>query len=203
MADNTFSPNNNTSFNSKMLNNISVLCSKNNNSQNKNLDIFLMEKDKEIINLSTLNKNLNAQLEDLSRVLKEKEIQILSLTTDINSFENEKNILIEENSQLKLQISQLLSELNSKNQTISEISKKNKEKVSDINSAFNIQMKNYEDALKNIQNIQANNNSLTEKLLSKDKEIIDLQKMIYDLKQENKKIFNYQKDNNEKNKIII
>ena len=41
-----------------------------------------------------------------------------------------------------------------------------------------------------IQNIQANNNSLTEKLLSKDKEIIDLQKMIYDLKQENKKIFN-------------
>ena len=204
MNENTFSPNNNnTSFNSKMMNNISAVCTKNNNTQNKNLDIFLMEKDKEIINLSTLNKNLNTQLEDLSRVIKEKEIQILSLTTDISSFENEKNILIEENNQLKSQITELSSEINSKNQTISEISKKNKETVSDINNAFNIQLKNYEDALKNIQNIQSNNNSLTEKLLIKDKEIIDLQKMLYELKQENKKIFNYQKDNTEKNKIII
>ena len=203
MTENTFSPNNNTSINSKMLNNISALCAKNSNNQSKNLDILLMEKDKEIINLSTLNKNLTTQLEDISRVLKEKEIQLLSLTTDVSSFENEKKILIEENNQLKSQISELSVELSSKNQTISEISKKNKATVSDINNAFNIQMKNYEDALKNIQNVQSNNNSLTEKLLIKDKEIVDLQKMLYELKQENKKIFNYQKDNTEKNKIIV
>ena len=47
----------------------------------KNLDIYLMEKDKEIIDLISLNKSLISKIEDLKRANKDKEIQITSMET--------------------------------------------------------------------------------------------------------------------------
>ena len=165
----------------------------------KNLDIYLMEKDKEILDLISLNKSLISQIEDLKRANKDKEIQITSLKADINTLETDKKLILKENEKLNEDIKNLNNLLHIRDNQINEIMKKNDEKVKEINSAYNIQIKNYEETLKNSQNIQINNNSLTEKMLLKDKEIINMQKVIYDLKQDNKKIFNLEKKIEEKN----
>ena len=165
----------------------------------KNLDIYLMEKDKEILDLISLNKSLISQIEDLKRTNKDKEIQITSLKADINTLETDKKLILKENEKLNEDIKNLNNLLHIRDNQINEIMKKNDEKVKEINSAYNIQIKNYEETLKNSQNIQINNNSLTEKMLLKDKEIINMQKVIYDLKQDNKKIFNLEKKIEEKN----
>ena len=78
----------------------------------------------------------------------------------------------------------------SKDNKINEISKKTEQNINEINSSYNVQIKNYEDTLKNMQTM-------------KDKEIINMQKMIFDLKQENKKIFNLEKEINERNLNIF
>ena len=165
----------------------------------KNLDIYLMEKDKEILDLISLNKSLISQIEDLKRTNKDKEIQITSLKADINTLETDKKLILKENEKLNEDIKNLNNLLHIRDNQINEIMKKNDEKIKEINSAYNIQIKNYEETLKNSQNIQINNNSLTEKMLLKDKEIINMQKVIYDLKQDNKKIFNLEKKIEEKN----
>ena len=173
------------------------------NSKMKNLDIYIMEKDKEIMNLCSLNKSLINQIENLKKAIKEKELEIASLKTDLNSLDIDKNLNLKEIERLNMQINNLNTSLLSKENQINEISKKNDENISKINNVYDLQIKNYESNLKNAQNIQINNNSLTEKLLLKDKEIINMQKIIYDLKQENKKFFNLEKENEEKNKNIL
>ena len=165
----------------------------------KNLDIYLMEKDKEIIDLISLNKSLISQIEDLKRANKDKEIQITSLKTDVNTLETDKKLITKENEKLNEDIKNLNNLLHIRDNQINEIMKKNDENIKEINNAYNVQIKNYEETLKNSQNIQINNNSLTEKMLLKDKEIINMQKIIYDLKQDNKKIFNLEKEIEEKN----
>ena len=171
--------------------------------QSKNIDLYIMEKDKEIINLCTQNKSLITEIENLKRINKEQESQITLLKADLKTYETDKNIILKENEKLNEQINNLKNELLIKEDKFNEILKKNDENVKEISNSYNIQIKNYEDNLKNIQYIQTNNNSLTEKLLLKDKEIIDMQKIIYDLKQENKKYFNLENEIKEKNEIIF
>ena len=74
------------------------------NPKKNNIDIYLMEKDKEIMNLCVLNKSLISQIEELKRANKAQEIQISSLKTDLNSLEVDKNILIKENEKLDQKI---------------------------------------------------------------------------------------------------
>ena len=169
----------------------------------KNIDIYLMEKDKEIIDLITLNKSLISQIEDLKRANKEKEIQIMSLKADINTYETDKKLSMKENEKLNEDINQLNNLLRIKENEINDLMKKNDDNVKEISNAYNIQIKNYEDTLKNTQNLQMNNNALTEKMLLKDKEIINMQKIIHELKQDNKKTFNLEKEIEEKNLTIF
>ena len=168
-----------------------------------NIDIYLMEKDKEIMNLCVLNKSLISQIEELKRANKAQEIQISSLKTDLNSLEVDKNILIKENEKLDEKINGMNNILISKDNKINEISKKSEQNINEINNSYNVQIRNYEDTLKNMQSIKIDNNTLIEKLVLKDKEIINMQKMIFDLKQENKKIFNMEKEINERNLNIF
>ena len=169
------------------------------NPKNNNIDIYLMEKDKEIMNLCVLNKSLISQIEELKRANKAQEIKISSLKTDLNSLEVDKNILIKENEKLDEKVNGMNNILISKDNKINEISKKTEQNINEINNAYNVQIRNYEDTLKNMQTIKIDNNTLLEKLVLKDKEIINMQKMIFDLKQENKKIFNLEKEINERN----
>ena len=169
------------------------------NPKNNNIDIYLMEKDKEIMNLCVLNKSLISQIEELKRANKAQEIQISSLKTDLNSLEVDKNILIKENEKLDEKVNGMNNILISKDNKINEISKKTEQNINEINNAYNVQIRNYEDTLKNMQTIKIDNNTLLEKLVLKDKEIINMQKMIFDLKQENKKIFNLEKEIIERN----
>ena len=173
------------------------------NPKKNNIDIYLMEKDKEIMNLCVLNKSLISQIEELKRENKEKEIQISSLKTDLNSLEVDKNILIKENEKLDEKINGMNNILISKDNKINEITKKSEQNINEINNAYNTQIRNYEDTLKNMQTIKIDNNTLIEKLVLKDKEIINMQKMIFDLKQENKKIFTLEKEINERNLNIF
>ena len=173
------------------------------NPKKNNIDIYLMEKDKEIMNLCVLNKSLISQIEELKRANKAQEIQISSLKTDLNSLEVDKNILIKENEKLDEKINGMNNTLILKDNKINQISKKNEQNINEINNAYNVQIRNYEDTLKNMQTIKIDNNTLIEKLVMKDKEIINMQKMIFDLKQENKKIFNLEKEINERNLNIF
>jgi len=140
-----------------------------------NIDRCLMKKDNEIMNLCELNKSLISKIEHLKKEKVTHEFQITSLKTDLNSAEIDKNILIEENQKLVEQIKELNKLLNIKGNKMDEISKKND------NSDY----------------------SLTEKLLLKDKEILNMQEIIYKLKEENKMIFNLENEIEEKNKDIL
>ena len=123
------------------------------NEKRKNLDIYIMEKDKEIINLCVLNKSLISQIEELKREKKEQDLQIASLKTDLNTLETDKNILIKDNEKLKEKINNLNNIITSKENQINEISKKNDEIIKEINNAYIFEIKNYEDNLKNNKNI--------------------------------------------------
>ena len=52
-------------------------------SKGNNIDILLMEKDKEIINLSNINISLKNQIEQLQKSLNEKSMEISSLKSDL------------------------------------------------------------------------------------------------------------------------
>jgi len=140
-----------------------------------NIDRCLMKKDNEIMNLCELNKSLISKIELLKKEKVTHEFQITSLKTDLNSAEIDKNILIEENQKLIEQIKELNKLLNIKGNKMDEISKMN----------------------------DNSNYSLTEKLLLKDKEILNMQEIIYKLKEENKSIFNLENEIGEKNKDIL
>jgi len=140
-----------------------------------NIDKYLMEKDNEIMNLCDQNKSLISQIENLKKEKVTQEFQISSLKTDLNSAEIDKNLLIKENKKLSEQIKALNNILKIKGSKIDEFSPK------DDNNVY----------------------SLTEKLLLKDKEILNMQEIIYNLKEENKRIFNLEKEIGEKNKDIL
>ena len=63
------------------------------NKKENNLEIILMEKDKEIINISEKNAQLNSSIENMSNELKNKNLEISTLKSDITTYNNEKNYL--------------------------------------------------------------------------------------------------------------
>ena len=140
-----------------------------------NIDKYLMEKDNEIMNLCEQNKSLISKIENLKKEKVTQEFQISSLKTDLNSAEIDKNLLIKENKKLSEQIKKLNNILEIKGNKKDEFSPK------EDNNVY----------------------SLTEKLLLKDKEILNMQEIIYSLKEENKRIFNLEKEIGEKNKDIL
>ena len=71
--------------------------------KSKNIDICLMEKDKEIINLSNQISTLKNNAERLQKIIKEKDMEINSLKSDILSINNDQKInLILKCSSIKL-----------------------------------------------------------------------------------------------------
>ena len=113
-------------------------------SKSKNIDICLMEKDKEIINLSNQTTALKNNLEKLQKIIKEKDMEINSLKSDILTINSDQKLKEEENTILKNKINSLLKELQNTKKEIELINSNNKGNIKNISQAFNTKMIEYQ-----------------------------------------------------------
>ena len=172
------------------------------NKKENNLEIILMEKDKEIINISEKNAQLNLTIENLSNELKNKNLEISTLKSDITSLNNEKKLCEEE-------IKKDLDEITKLNDIIKE---KNKI-IEEFNSNKNINDKKYFTLLeeqKNETNNIAEKNlklqneiyELNAKLIKKDRDINNLENIICKNREKDSQMLILKKDLVEKEKLI-
>ena len=173
------------------------------NGKNNNMEIVLMEKDKEIIDLNNTNKELNEQIENLNKVIQSKDYEILSLQTEISSMESDQNIYENKIKQLNSQIDSLNQLLNERDNEINNLRDSNDNQFNEINDAFNNHMKDYQSVLEQSQNLEKEIGKLSSDLIEKDTLLSSYQKIIFDLKRENKKILILNKSLQEKDDIII
>ena len=171
-------------------------------SKSKNIDICLMEKDKEIINLSNQATALKNNLEKLQKIIKEKDMEINSLKSDILTINSDQKLKEEENTILKNKINSLLKELQNTKKEIELINSNNKGNIKNISQAFNTKMIEYQNLMKNYNEISGDLNALNEKLFKSERDNLNNQKLIQELRKENKKIILLSKDLIEKNNII-
>ena len=171
-------------------------------SKSKNIDICLMEKDKEIINLSNQTTALKNNLEKLQKIIKEKDMEINSLKSDILTINSDQRLKEEENTILKNKINSLLKELQNTKKEIELINSNNKGNIKNISQAFNTKMIEYQNLMKNYNEISGDLNALNEKLFKSERDNLNNQKLIQELRKENKKIILLSKDLIEKNNII-
>ena len=171
-------------------------------SKSKNIDICLMEKDKEIINLSNQTTALKNNLEKLQKIIKEKDMEINSLKSDILTLNSDQKLKEEENTILKNKINSLLKELQNTKKEIELINSNNKGNIKNISQAFNTKMIEYQNLMKNYNEISGDLNALNEKLFKSERDNLNNQKLIQELRKENKKIILLSKDLIEKNNII-
>ena len=118
-------------------------------SKSKNIDLFLMEKDKEIINLSNQTKSLKNNLDRLQKIIKEKEMEINSLKSDILTLNNDQKLKEEENILLKNKINSLMQELANAKKETELINSNNNGNMKKISQAFNTKMLEYQKLMKN------------------------------------------------------
>ena len=170
--------------------------------KSKNIDIYLMEKDKEIINLSNQTNSLKNSIEKLQKIIKEKDMEINSLKSDILTLNSDQKLKEEENIILKNKINSLMQEISSSKKEIELISSNNDGNMKNMSQAFNTKMLEYQKLMKNYNEVSANLNALNEKLLQSEKDNLNQQKLIQELRKENKKIFLLNKDIIEKDNII-
>ena len=170
--------------------------------KSKNIDIYLMEKDKEIINLSNQTNSLKNSIEKLQKIIKEKDMEINTLKSDILTLNSDQKLKEEENIILKNKINSLMQEISSSKKEIELISSNNDGNMKNMSQAFNTKMLEYQKLMKNYNEVSANLNALNEKLLQSEKDNLNQQKLIQELRKENKKIFLLNKDIIEKDNII-
>lgn len=172
------------------------------NKKENNLEIILMEKDKEIINLSEKNSQLNLNLENISNELKNKNMEISTLKSDIQSLNNEKKLYEEEIQKYQEEISKL-------NNTINEKDKK----IEEFNSSNDLINKKYMDLLEEQKNetnklaenslkLQKEINELNTKLVRKNRDITNLENIICKNREKDNQLFILKKDLNEKENLI-
>ena len=170
--------------------------------KSKNIDLFLMEKDKEIINLSNQTNSLKNNIDRLQKIIKEKDMEINSLKSDILTINGDQKLKEEENLLLKNKINSLMQELSNAKKEIELISSNNNGNIKNISQAFNTKMLEYQKLMKNYNEMSGDLNALSEKLLKSEKDNISQQKLIQELRNENKKIILLNKNLIEKENII-
>ena len=174
----------------------------NNISKGNNIDLYLMEKDKEIIHLSNQNISLKNQIEQLQKALKEKDMEINTLKADLSSLNTDQKLKEEENNILKKKLEHLSNELTQKQKEMEIISSNNDGNINNINKAFDLHMNEYQKLFKSYNDLSKDLNILNDKYLSKEKECLIQQRTIHDLRNENKKIIILNKNIREKDKQI-
>ena len=178
------------------------LIQSNNINDSPNVDVILMEKDKQIINLTKITKDLNNQIENLIKQNQSKDYEIITLKTDLASMESDKNIYESKIEKMQEKINVLQNNLEIREKEIEEISSNTDNKINEINSAFNIQLKDYQNAIGQSQSLERQLENLANEIIERDKRISVYQQIIFDLKRENKKIITLMKENNDKEDII-
>ena len=168
-----------------------------------NIDMILLDKDKEIINLSKMNRDLNKKIHQINKNIENKDMDILTLKTEISSLELEKKSHISKIDKLNEKIKNLLSELNKRDEQIKSISISTDKKLDEINSAFNNHLQDYSNVLFQSQNLEREINDLNIKLKDRENKINNFQKIISELKNENEKLLSYNKQENINGKINI
>ena len=172
------------------------------NKKENNLEIILMEKDKEIIKLSEKNSQLNLNLENISNELKNKNMEISTLKSDIQSLNNEKKLYEEEIQKYQEEISKLNNTINEKNR-----------KIEEFNSSNDLINKKYMDLLEEQKNetnklaenslkLQKEINELNTKLIRKNRDITNLENIICKNREKDNQLFILKKDLNEKENLI-
>ena len=172
------------------------------NKKENNLEIILMEKDKEIIKLSEKNSQLNLNLENISNELKNKNMEISTLKSDIQSLNNEKKLYEEEIQKYQEEISKLNNTINEKNR-----------KIEEFNSSNDLINKKYMDLLEEQKNetnklaenslkLQKEINELNTKLVRKNRDITNLENIICKNREKDNQLFILKKDLNEKENLI-
>ena len=172
------------------------------NKKENNLEIILMEKDKEIIKLSEKNSQLNLNLENISNELKNKNMEISTLKSDIQSLNNEKKLYEEEIQKYQEEISKLNNTINEKDR-----------KIEEFNSSNDLINKKYMDLLEEQKNetnklaenslkLQKEINELNTKLVRKNRDITNLENIICKNREKDNQLFKLKKDLNEKENLI-
>ena len=172
------------------------------NNQENNLEIILMEKDKEIMNLSEKNSELNNNLESIKNELKNKNMEISGLKSDIISFNNEKKLFEEEIQKYQDEISQLNNSLKEKDKIIEESNSNHELENKKYMNLFEEQKNENNNMIENCLKLQNELNELNAKLLKKDRDIINLENIISKNREKDNQIFLLKKDLIEKDKIV-
>jgi len=172
------------------------------NKKENNLEIILMEKDKEIINLSDKNAKLNLDLENLSNELKSKNMELSTLNSDIASLNNEKKLFEEEIQKYQSEIAKLNNLIKEKDKIIEESNLNkdlNNKKYMNLLAEQKNETNNF--AEKNLK-LQNEINELNTKLIRKDRDINNLENIICKNREKDNKILILTKDIKERENTI-
>ena len=172
------------------------------NKKENNLEIILMEKDKEIINLSDKNAKLNLDLENLSNELKSKNMELSTLNSDIASLNNEKKLFEEEIQKYQNEIAKLNNLIKEKDKIIEESNLNkdlNNKKYMNLLAEQKNETNNF--AEKNLK-LQNEINELNTKLIRKDRDINNLENIICKNREKDNKILILTKDIKEREDTI-
>ena len=172
------------------------------NRKENNLEIILMEKDKEIINISEKNAQLNLTIENISNELKNKNLEISTLKSDLTTINNEKKLFEEEIKKNLDEITKLNDIIKEKNKIIEEFNSNkeinNKKYISLLEEQKNETNKMAEKNLK----LQNEIYELNAKLIKKDRDINNLQNIICKNREKDSQMLMLKKDLVEKEKLI-
>ena len=171
-----------------------------NNRYNDN--IILMEKDREIINLSNSNNNLKEANDNLLASIKNKDFEISSLKTDINSLIKEKKLIEKEIFNYQKDIVKFKQIIEDKNNLIEEIKFKNDILERKYNDLVGTLKNDYDGKDKEYQKLQSDYNDLKQKMIMKEKEIKKLENEVCKNKEKNNKFLLLNKEIINKNEII-
>ena len=161
-----------------------------------------MEKDKQIISLSKTTKELSQHIETMNTQLQSKQYEIISLQTEITSLKLDQNIYENKIVQLSNQVNTLSldNDINNAKNESEQLSKQNH--IQQITEAFNTQIKDYEDITYQYECLQKENLYLKQEINNATQTIQSLQNVIFELKQDNKKVFILNKTIKEKDDVI-
>ena len=161
-----------------------------------------MEKDKQIISLSKTTKELSQHIETMNTQLQSKQYEIISLQTEITSLKLDQNIYENKIVQLSNQVNTLSldNDINNAKNESEQLSKQNH--IQQITEAFNTQIKDYEDITYQYECLQKENLHLKQEINNATQTIQSLQNVIFELKQDNKKVFILNKTIKEKDDVI-
>ena len=174
----------------------------NDNILNTQPSTTIMEKDKQIISLSKTTKELSQHIETMNTQLQSKQYEIISLQTEITSLKLDQNIYENKIVQLSNQVNTLSldNDINNAKNESEQLSKQNH--IQQITEAFNTQIKDYEDITYQYECLQKENLHLKQEINNATQTIQSLQNVIFELKQDNKKVFILNKTIKEKDDVI-